>query len=240
MKGIILAGGKGKRLYPLTKSTQKAMIPICGKPLILYSLTKLVHAGIKDIAIIVGSKGADDIKNLIRDGSLYGARTTYLFAEGGVAKAIASAYNFANHEPICVMLSDNIIYDDIRPIIKAFQTGALVTYKKTKDTKDLTSFVIKKDNITAVIDSRMKPEHAGAWTPYAYAGIAIFDETVFSKIKTVLPSQRGEVEIIDLFNLYINTQGLYTRPLKKKWFDAGTFESLARAERYISNHPLLI
>lgn len=235
MKGVILAAGQGTRLLPITKSVQKVLLPVWNKPLIFYSLEKLVSANITEIAVVIGSKGAGNIMDLLEDGADFGTKLTYVYQDGGgVAKAIAATKNFAGADSICVMLGDNIMYDDISNWTKTFKQGALVTYKEVTDSRDLTSFVLDSGYVTKVIDSRMRPEQQGEWTPFAYGGIILFDSTVFQKIGALTPSKRGELEIIDVFEAYIKENALAAKPLLDAWFDVGNFKNLLSASVYVA------
>jgi glucose-1-phosphate thymidylyltransferase len=230
MRGIILAGGKGSRLAPLTDKIQKVLLPAGGKPLITYSIETLRRAEITDIAFVLGPKSPGEIIQLLKDGSEWGCRFTYLFKEGGVAAAIGAAEDFARGENVCVLTGDNIIADDIKKWTDAFQGGAFVSHKTVQDSSQLTSLVFDGKQVVELIDSRVKPEHKGKWTPLAYAGVLLLDASAFEKIRSLQPSARGEIEIFDLLEWYAKNKQLYSEPLEKEWIDAGTLETYQQAD----------
>lgn len=231
MRGIILAGGKGSRLAPLTDNVQKVLLPAGGKPLITYSIETLRQAGITDIAVILGPKSPGEIIQLLQDGRKWGCRFTYLYKEGGVAAAIGAAQDFAHGENVCVLTGDNIIVDSIKKWTDTFRDGAFISHKRVTDSRQLTSVVLDGNRVTQVIDSRVKPEHQGLWTPLAYAGVLLLDATAFPKIRSLRPSKRGEVEVFDLLEWYVTNKRLYSEPLEKEWIDAGTLETYRQADQ---------
>lgn len=233
MRGVILVGGSGKRLSPLTDQVQKVILPVWKKPLIYYSIETLVRCGIKDIAIVLGNKSCGEIMRLLQGGEKFGCKFTYLFQEGGVAKAISSVENFVRGESFCVLMGDNIILDDISIWTGNHRGGGLVTHRLIEDTRDLTSLEIEGRKVARVIDSRVNSGDVGKWTKQAYAGVLILDNTAFDKIRSLSVSPRGEVEIVDLLNLYAQEGNLMTDVLGGIWVDAGRFEDLLNAGNII-------
>ncbi len=235
MKGVILAGGLGSRLYPLTKVTNKHLLPIYNKPMIYYPLETLVQAGLQDILIVTGGNNAGDFLRLIGNGRGFGLKEinyTYQEGEGGIAAALSLAEYFANKDKIVVMLGDNIIQGSIKSFVDKFKkqkAGAKILLKKVPDPQRFGVPVIQKRKIVQIEE---KPKVAQS--PYAVTGVYMFDSHVFDIIKTLKPSDRGELEITDVNNAYIQ-KGLMTYDVLKGWWtDAGTFESLYRATALVA------
>lgn len=245
MKGIILAGGTGSRLYPLTKVTNKHLLPVYDKPMIYYPLLTLARAGIKDILIVSGPNHAGHFLNLLGSGSEFGLRLSYEIQdkESGIAHALALTEGFADEEKIVVILGDNIFEDDISEYIEDFKKqkdGAKVFLKEVKDPQRFGVAEIKNDKIVAIEEKPTNPK-----TNLAVAGLYMYDSMVFSIIKKQKPSTAsGEFEITDVNNIYVKEGMMTYGVLKGNWTDAGTFESLFRAntlarEREKENHKKL-
>ncbi len=236
MKGIILAGGLGTRLYPLTKVTNKHLLPIYNAPMIYYPLRCLVTAGIKDIMIVTGGNSAGDFLKLLGNGRDFGLKHlnyTYQEGEGGIAEALGLCEHFAENEKVCVVLGDNIIEKNILDCVKAFEAqkdGAMIILKKVPDPERFGVPVFAADGRIVRIEE--KPERPGS--DYAVTGIYMYDSTVFDIIKTLKPSDRGELEITDVNNAYIKMGNLEWRELDGWWTDAGTFDSLLKASRLVA------
>ncbi len=236
MKGIILAGGLGTRLYPLTKVTNKHLLPIYNAPMIYYPLRCLVTAGIKDIMIVTGGNSAGDFLKLLGNGRDFGLKHlnyTYQEGEGGIAEALGLCEHFAENEKVCVVLGDNIIEKNILDCVKAFEAqkdGAMIILKKVPDPERFGVPVLAADGRIVRIEE--KPERPGS--DYAVTGIYMYDSTVFDIIKTLKPSDRGELEITDVNNAYIKMGNLEWRELDGWWTDAGTFDSLLKASRLVA------
>ena len=235
MKGVILAGGLGTRLYPLTKVTNKHLLPVYDKPMIFYPIQTLINAGIDDILIVTGGNNAGDFLRLLGNGKEFGLKHinyTYQQGEGGIAEALGLAEFFAAGEKICVVLGDNLIEKNIRKAVKAFQRqkeGAKILLKKVPDPQRFGVPELKGDRIIGIIEKPKQPKSG-----YAVIGIYLYDATVFEMIKTLKPSGRGELEITDVNNRYIE-KGLMTWDILEGWWtDAGTFESLLRANQLVS------
>jgi glucose-1-phosphate thymidylyltransferase len=235
MKGIILAGGLGTRLYPLTKVTNKHLLPVYDKPMIYYPLQALINAGIDDILIVTGGNSAGDFLKLLGNGKEFGLRHinyTYQEGEGGIAEALRLAEFFAAGEKICVVLGDNLIEKNIRKATDAFRRqkgGAKILLKEVPDPHRFGVAEMKGDRIVSIDEKPKMPKSS-----YAVIGIYFYDAAVFDIIKTLKPSGRGELEITDVNNRYIE-EGLMTYDILEGWWtDAGTFESLYRANTLVS------
>jgi glucose-1-phosphate thymidylyltransferase len=236
MKGIVLAGGTGSRLFPLTKITNKHLLPVYDKPMIYYPIQTLVDAGIRDILIVTGGKNAGDFLRLLANGKQFGLTHidyTYQEGEGGIADALALAEHFADGQKICVILGDNIVETSIRQAAESFcaqESGARILLKEVPDAERFGVAEISGDRIVAIEE---KP--AKAKSNYAVTGIYMYDATVFEKIRTLVPSNRGELEITDVNNAYIREGTMTFSHLKGWWTDAGTFDSLLRAANLVAN-----
>ncbi|MBE7545171.1 MAG: sugar phosphate nucleotidyltransferase [Bryobacteraceae bacterium] len=230
MKGVVLAGGKGSRLHPLTKITNKHLLPVFDKPMIYYPIQALVDAGIRDILIVTGGSNAGDFLRLLANGKEFGLSHldfTYQEGEGGIAEALNLAHHFADGQKLCVILGDNIIEKPIAGAVEAFRAqgqGARILLKEVDDAERFGVAEIEGDRIVGIEEKPARPK-----SRYAVTGIYMYDETVFEKIKTLVPSGRGELEITDVNNAYIREGTMQFSFLDGWWTDAGTFESLLRA-----------
>ena len=235
MKGVILAGGLGVRMAPLTKITNKHLLPVYDKPMIYYPLQCLVNAGIRDILLVTGGNNAGDFLRLLGNGHEFGLKElhyTYQEGEGGIADALRLAEDFADGEKIVVVLGDNIIEKDIRRGVANFFTqssGARIYLKEVPDPQRFGVPVFKGERIVCIEE---KPAHPKS--QYAVIGIYMYDAQAFEFIKSLKPSQRGELEITDVNNMYINKQSMEYEVLDGWWTDAGTFESLLRATNLVA------
>ncbi len=227
MKGIILSGGSGTRLYPLTKVTSKQLLPVYNKPMIFYPLETLLKAGIKDILIIVSPEHSDDYLKLLGSGAEFGARFTYEIQDKpeGLAQAFIIAENFIGTDSVCMILGDNIFEDDFSEIIENFKTGGQVFAKEVTDPERFG--VVKFDDKMNAIQIEEKPK--AFLSNYAITGLYLYDNRVSSVAKEVKPSARGELEITELHNWYLQQGELKVDIVKGEWIDAGTFESLFKA-----------
>jgi glucose-1-phosphate thymidylyltransferase len=234
MKGVILAGGLGTRLYPLTKVTNKHLLPIYNKPMIYYPIQTLINAGIDDILIVTGGNNAGDFLRLLGNGKEFGLKHinyTYQEGEGGIADALRLAEFFAAGEKICVVLGDNIIEKNIQKAVEAFRKqkeGAKLLLKEVPDPHRFGVPVFRGEKIICIEEKPEEPK-----SKYAVIGIYLYDATVFDMIKTLKPSQRGELEITDVNNWYIEKEAMTWDILEGWWTDAGTFESLIRANHLV-------
>ncbi len=234
MKGVVLAGGTGSRLYPLTKITNKHLLPVYDKPMIYYPIQTLVDAGIREILIVTGGKNAGDFLRLLANGREFGLRHlhyTYQEGEGGIAEALALAEHFADGDKLCVILGDNIIEGTIRPAVEAFRRqprGAKILLKEVPDAERFGVAEIDGDRILSIEEKPKRPR-----SHYAVTGIYMYDNTVFDKIRALVPSERGELEITDVNNAYIREGTMTFAFLEGWWTDAGTFDSLLRAANLV-------
>ena len=234
MKGVVLAGGTGSRLHPLTKITNKHLLPIYDKPMIYYPIETLVDAGIRDILVVTGGKNAGDFLRLLANGKAFGLSHldfTYQEGEGGIADALALAEHFADGEKLCVVLGDNILEGSIRQAVEDFrrqERGARILLREVSDAERFGVAEIVGDRIVGIEEKPKKPK-----SNYAVTGIYMYDPTVFDKVRTLVPSGRGELEITDVNNAYIREGGMTFSFLEGWWTDAGTFESLLRAANLV-------
>ncbi len=234
MKGIVLAGGTGSRLLPLTKITNKHLLPIFDKPMIYYPIETLVEAGIQDLLIVTGGRNAGDFLRLLGNGKEFGLKHinyTYQEGEGGIAEALALAEHFAERSQICVILGDNIIEKSIRHAVDEFkkqERGAKVLLKQVSDAERFGVAEVNGKHIVSIEEKPAKPK-----SNYAVTGIYMYDGTVFDKTRTLKPSARGELEITDVNNAYIREGTMTFDHLDGWWTDAGTFESLIRAANLV-------
>lgn len=235
MKGVILAGGLGRRLYPLTKITNKHLLPVYNKPMIFYPLQTLVDAGISEIMLVTGGNNAGDFLRLLGNGREFGLQHihyTYQVGEGGIADALSLAEHFARGEKIVVILGDNIIEGNIINAVKAFErqkSGAMLLLKEVDDPQRFGVAEFKGKRIVRILEKPEKPP-----SRFAVTGIYFYDSEVFSIVKTLKPSARGELEITDVNNHYIAKGSLRYQILEGWWTDAGTFESLLRANNLVA------
>ncbi len=227
MKGIILSGGEGTRLAPLTRVTSKQLLPIYNKPMIFYPLQKLLDAGIKDILIIIAPDHCGDYMKLLGSGREFGARFTYEIQDKpeGLAQAFIIGADFIGEDNVAMILGDNIFEDDFSAAVKAFKGGAKIFATKVNDPQRHGIVVFDKSGKVAKIVEKPK-EHI---SDYAIPGFFIYDSRVVEVAKTIKPSARGELEITDLHNWYLERGELKVEILKGVWIDAGTFESYYRA-----------
>jgi len=235
MKGVVLAGGLGTRLHPLTKVTNKHLLPVYDRPMIYYPIQTLVNAGIREIMLVTGGNNAGDFLKLLGNGNEFGLQHldyTYQEGEGGIADALRLAEYFAESEPICVVLGDNLIERNIVRAAQAFRdqkTGAKILLKEVKNPQRFGVPVLEGKRVVKIEEKPKQPR-----SPYAVTGIYFYDAHVFSIIKTLKPSGRGELEITDVNNAYIETGQLTWEILDGWWTDAGTIDSLLLANQLVS------
>lgn len=235
MKGIILAGGLGTRLSPLTRITNKHLLPIYDRPMIYYPIQTLINAGITDILIVTGGNNAGDFLRLLGNGKDFGLKHinyTYQEGEGGIAAALSLAEYFAEGEPICVVLGDNLIEKNIVKAVNDFRKqkkGAKILVKEVPDPERFGVAEIRNGKLIAIEEKPKRPK-----SNLAVIGIYLYDARVFDIVKTLKPSDRGELEITDVNNAYIRNKSMTWEMLEGWWTDAGTFESLMRATILVS------
>ncbi len=228
MKGIILAGGNATRLRPCTKITSKQLLPVYNRPMIYYPLNTLIKAGIKDILIIVAPDFAGNFLNLLGSGSEFGVRFTYEVQEKprGLADAFIIGENFIGDDNVTMILGDNIFEDDFADDIKNFKSGGKVFAKKVTDPERFG--VVEFDGGNKAISIEEKPKKPKS--NFAVTGLYVYDPRVVEAAKNAKPSERGEIEITDLHNYYLNLGELDVAMVKNAWLDAGTFDSLLEAQ----------
>ncbi len=235
MKGVVLAGGTGSRLFPLTKITNKHLLPIYDKPMIYYPIQTLVDAGIREILVVTGGRNSGDFLRLLANGKEFGLKHldyTYQEGEGGIADALGLAEHFAEGSKICVILGDNIIEGTIRQAVDDFkrqESGAKILLKEVEDAERFGVAEIRDGRIVGIEEKPKRPK-----SNYAVTGIYMFDGTVFEKVRGLVPSGRGELEITDVNNAYIREGSMTYAHLEGWWTDAGTFESLLRAANLVA------
>jgi glucose-1-phosphate thymidylyltransferase len=235
MKGVVLAGGTGTRLNPLTRVTNKHLLPVFDKPMVYYPIQTLVNAGIHEILLVTGGKNAGDFLRLLGNGRAFGLKHlnyTYQEGEGGIAEALGLAEYFAAGEPICVVLGDNIIENNICHAVEAFKKqkqGAKVFVKEVEDAQRFGVAEIRGNRVVGIEEKPAAPK-----SKYAVIGVYLYDSTVFQKISRLKPSGRGELEISDVNNFYIEEDKLSYEILDGWWTDAGTFDSLLRANTLVA------
>ncbi|HBH78714.1 MAG TPA: spore coat protein [Nitrospira sp.] len=234
MKGVVLAGGLGTRLLPLTKVTNKHLLPVYDRPMIYYPIQILVNAGMTEIMLVTGGSNAGDFLKLLGNGKEFGLKHlnyAYQEGEGGIADALRLAEHFADGEPICVVLGDNIIQGNVAKATDHFRLqkgGAKILLKEVKDPQRFGVPVLDGDRVVRIEE---KPRHPQS--PYAVTGIYFYDALVFEYIRSLKPSARGELEITDVNNAYIEAGMLTWDLLEGWWTDAGTIESLYLANQLV-------
>jgi glucose-1-phosphate thymidylyltransferase len=235
MKGVVLAGGTGSRLFPLTKVTNKHLMPIYDKPMIYYPIQTLADAGIDEILVVTGGRNSGDFLRLLGNGKDFGLKHlnyAYQEGEGGIADALNLAEHFSDGDKICVILGDNIIEKDIRKAADAFRSqerGAKILLKEVTDASRFGVAEMRGDKIVGIEEKPVRPK-----SNYAVTGIYMYDGTVFDKINKLVPSDRNELEITDVNNFYIHEGTMTFDYLEGWWTDAGTFESLLRAGNLVA------
>lgn len=236
MRGIILAGGAGTRLAPLTKVTSKQLLPIYNKPMIYFPLETLLKAGIKDVLIIVAPDHAGDFVKLLGSGKEFGCNISYEVQDkpNGLAEAFVIGEKFIGQENVALILGDNLFEDDfIQPVLN-FKSGALVFATQVPDPQRFG--VVEFDENRKVISIVEKPQQPKS--DYAVTGLYVYDNSVVAKAKSLQPSPRGEIEITDLNNLYLKEGTLEVAFVKGKWLDTGTFEALHQASEFVRNQVM--
>lgn len=234
MKGLILAGGRGTRLDPLTRVTNKHLLPVFDRPMIYYPLRTLKLAGVKEIMIITSDEYTGDFLHLLGSGKEFGLHFTFGVQDKplGIAHALSLAEKFAANDDLAVILGDNIFAENFTEIIRGFSGGAHVFLKKVKDPE---RFGVPKFKQKKIIEFVEKPKRAPS--SYAVTGLYIYDRHVFHFIRTLKPSKRGELEITEVNNKYLLADALSHSVVENFWSDAGTFESLFRAGEYVRKYP---
>lgn len=227
MKGIVLAGGAGTRLRPLTKITSKQLLPVYDRQMVFYPLETLIKAGIKEILIIIAPDHPGDFLRLLGSGREYGCKFTYEIQEkpAGIAQAFTIGENFIGKDNVTLILGDNIFEDDLSAAIASFKSGGRIFAKEVNDAQRFG--VVEFDQQMRAISIEEKPTQPKS--NYAVTGIYVYDNTVIQKAKNLQPSDRGELEITDINNLYLQEKKLDVSFISGRWLDSGTFESLHAA-----------
>jgi glucose-1-phosphate thymidylyltransferase len=243
MRGVILAGGLGTRLLPMTRVTNKHLLPVYDRPMIYYPIQQLVHAGVREILIVTGGDSAGDFLKLLRNGNDFGLdqlRYAYQEGEGGIAEALGLAEFFAAGEPIAVILGDNLFQDSLAPAIGLFRdepTGAMILLKEVPDPERFGVARVEGERVVEIVEKPPKPA-----SRLAVTGCYLYDPRVFEIIQTLEPSQRGELEITDVNNQYIEWGAMRHHAVNGWWTDAGTVASLHRAAGLVAaerDNPVL-
>ncbi|MAG18441.1 MAG: spore coat protein [Candidatus Diapherotrites archaeon] len=238
MKGIILAGGTGSRLLPLTKTSNKHLLPIYDKPMIYYPIQTLKDAGIKDILVITGTHHAGAIFALLGSGKDFGVNFTFRVQDeaGGLPQAIGLAKEFVGNDKFVSINGDNILFEKIKPFVEEFEKGneksRILIYKTTKEEASKAGVaVLDGDKVTEVVEKPKDPP-----TNWVAIGVYMYTPQVFELIKGLKPSARGELEISDLHNFYIKDGSLKASKLKEEWLDAGSFDELLRVNKFVGEN----
>jgi glucose-1-phosphate thymidylyltransferase len=235
MKGVITAGGEGTRLRPITYATNKHLLPVYDRPMVYYPIETMVAAGIDDIMIVTGGNNAGDFLRILGNGNQFGLKHlgyTYQEGSGGIAAALSLAEHFADDEKICVILGDTIIEGNINRAVADFAArdeGAMIFVKEVDDPKRFGVATVDGDKVVKIVEKPEEPE-----TNLAVIGIYLYDHKVFDIIRGLEPSGRGELEITDVNNAYIELEQMEYRVLNGWWTDAGTFPSLLRASNLVA------
>ena len=235
MKGVVLAGGLGTRLRPLTSVTNKHLLPVYNQPMIYYPIQTLVNAGITDIMVVTGGSSAGDFLRLLGNGKAFGLKHlnyAYQEGEGGIAEALSLVEHFAAAEPVCVVLGDNIIQGNIHAAVQSYLQqggGAKIILKKVPDPQRFGVPRLDGNRVVSIDEKPSKPQ-----SDYAVIGIYMYDGGVYDIIRSLKPSGRGELEITDVNNAYIARDAMTWEELDGWWTDAGTFESLLYASNLVA------
>jgi glucose-1-phosphate thymidylyltransferase len=235
MRGVILAGGLGSRLRPLTNVTNKHLLPVYDKPMVYYPIQCLLNAGISEILLVTGGDHAGDFLKLLGNGKRLGIKDlhyTYQEGEGGIADALKLAEDFVDDERVCVILGDNILEGNIRQAVETFEqqgSGAKLLLKEVHDPERFGVARFENDRVVQIIEKPTNPP-----SNFAVTGIYMYDNDVFSIAQTLKPSQRGELEITDVNNAYLERGDLTYDILEGWWTDAGTFDSLFKASSLVA------
>ena len=235
MRGVVLAGGSGSRLYPLTKVTNKHLLPVGRKPMIFYPIEKLLEVGIEEVLVVTGTEHMGAVVGLLGSGREFGCRFTYRVQDepGGIAQALGLAEDFAQGGPVLVILGDNIFSDSLRTFVANYRAqgkGARICLAEVESPERFGVARFEQGRLVEILEKPSKPP-----SRYAVTGVYLYDSQVFDIIRTLKPSARGELEITDVNNRYLE-QGLLEYDILSGWWtDAGTFESLARANQLVAS-----
>lgn len=234
MKGVVLAGGLGTRLHPLTKVTNKHLLPVYDRPMILYPIETLKRSGITEIMVVCGREYAGHFMSYLGSGAEHGVTLSYALQDrnnGGIADALSYTEAFAHNDSVAVILGDNLFEDEFSIPVQAFKSGAQAFFKKVPDPHRFG--VPEFDDAGKIVRIVEKPKEPKS--EYAQVGFYLFDPHIFEYIRTLEPSARGELEITDAINRYLNEGQLTHHVLEREWFDMGTFDSLLHAARWVAS-----
>lgn len=226
MKGVLICGGSGSRLKPLTDITNKSLLPVYDKPLVHYPLQILLDAGIREIAVITGPEHLGQMTKYLGSGSQFGCEFAFKVQEkpAGIAEALGLAEEFAAGDSVCTILGDNVFFSDLSATIRSFKSGGHVFLKEVPDPERFGVVTVKGDRVVTMEEKPMKPK-----SNLAVTGCYVYDQRCFEIIRRLRPSERGELEITDVSKWYLDKGELTATVLREEWIDAGTFESLFRA-----------
>ena len=235
MKGIILAGGTGSRLFPLTKVTNKHLLPVGNQPMIFYPVQKLTQAGIRDILIVTGVEHMGDVVALLGSGKDFDCQFTYRVQDeaGGIAQALLLGEHFTQGGPMTVILGDNIFQSSIKDAVQSFVSGVHIFLKEVSDPQRFGVATLENGQVKSIIEKPTNPK-----SHLAVTGIYMYDHLVFDIIRTCKPSRRGELEISDVNAAFVADDKVNYSILDGWWSDAGTFQSLANASHLVASHPV--
>ncbi len=233
MKGVLICGGYGTRLRPLTEITNKSLLPVYDKPLIHFPLEVLLKAGIREVAVITGPEHMDQIASYLGSGSRFGCEFSFKVQEkpGGIAQALGLAEELVDGDKVCAILGDNVYFDDFSDVIQNFEKGGHLFVKEVPDAERFGVVTLEGDVVTSIEEKPKKPK-----SNLAATGCYLYDERCFDIIRGLRPSARGEIEITDVSAWYMENDVLHATHLKEEWIDAGTFESLFRAAELARKH----
>lgn len=235
MKGVLICGGTGSRLRPLTEITNKSLLPVYDRPLITEPLRVLLDGGIREIAVVTGPEHIDQITDFLGSGSRFDCSFSFVVQEkpAGIAQALGLAESFIDGQSVCAILGDNVYADDLSPHVTSFKKGAHVFLKEVDDATRFGVAELKDGRVLSIEEKPEKPK-----SPYAITGCYVYDSRCFDVIRSLKPSERGELEITDVSRWYMEQQDLTATILQKDWIDAGTFESLYRAGGLVRDRSL--
>lgn len=235
MKGVLICGGTGSRLRPLTEVTNKSLLPVYDQPLIHYPLQVLLKAGIQEIMIISGSEHVDQMAGFLGSGSRYDCHFVYRVQDApkGIAQALGMAESFVKDESVCALLGDNIYFDDLSHVIRNFKSGGHIFLKKVTDPERFGIAEVQNGTVVSLEEKPQRPK-----SNFAQTGCYVYDKNCFEFIRTMKPSPRGELEITDVSRFYMERGELSATVLQDEWVDAGTFESLYEATTLVRARKL--
>jgi glucose-1-phosphate thymidylyltransferase len=243
MKGVLICGGTGSRLRPLTEITNKSLLPVYDKPLVLYPLQVLLNAGLKDIAVVTGAEHMDQMAAFLGSGSRFGCSFAFKVQDkpGGIAQALSLAEEFVDGDSVCAILGDNVYFDDVSPVITSFKSGAHLFLKEVTDPERFGVAEVESEKKLSTLNSQLstirvlslEEKPSKPKSNLAATGLYLYDTHCFEMIKSLKPSERGELEITDLSKAYLSKGNLTATVLQDDWIDAGTFESLFRAAELV-------